>query len=328
MKAAIVALALLAAAPAPAATEPTVLRYSIQHDLVVKDLPANAKSVRVWFWFPPDTREQKVLDVGVREAPLGTRITRESHYGNRYLYAESNGPAPLKLSTEFSLERHVVSIPLDPAKAGPLTPWHRALFADDLNRVVPNMEVTPAMQQLADQLCGSETNVVKQARALYDYIVKGTSHYSKPGGPKSSQRGSAEYCLANKGGACTDMHALFIALARARGIPTRLHFGSRLQAKNEGKDHDPGYRCWVEYFVPGYGWVPTDLAAANTDDTRVDFYFSGLDCRRLEFAEGRNLDLEPHQSGGPLNLLIIAYVEVDGKPWSTFERHVKFTIQP
>ena len=27
--------------------------------------------------------------------------------------------------------------------------------------------------------------------------------------------------------------------------------GSRLKPENEGKDHDPGYRCWPTFFAPG-----------------------------------------------------------------------------
>lgn len=89
---------------------------------------------------------------------------------------------------------------------------------------------------------------------------------------------------------------------------------------------DPGYRCWVQYFVPNYGWVPMDISAANTNPTKRDFYFSGLDNRRVRFAEGRDFDLTPKQDGPRLNLFIIAYVEVDGKPHDGgFTRVLKFT---
>jgi hypothetical protein len=56
-----------------------------------------------------------------------------------------------------------------------------------------------------------------------------------------------------------------------------------------------------------------------------DFYFGGLDERRLLFSCGRDLDLAPKQDGPRVNLFIRAYVEVDGKPYSTFDRVLKFT---
>ena len=191
------------------------------------------------------------------------------------------------------------------------------------------MVVDAKMKALADRLCGSETNVVRQARLLYDYVVDNDQHYSKsPTAPKSSNLGDAEYCLANGGGACTDLHSLFGALARARGIPTRICFGSLLKAQNEGKAMDPGYRCWVLFFVPGYGWTPADLAAANLDPAKKDFYFGGLDDRHILFSRGRDLTLAPKQDGPPVNLFIRAYVEVDGAPYTSFDRTLTFRSPP
>ena len=69
-------------APAPALSETT---YSVRHQMAVKDLPADAKQVRIWFWMPEDTPEQKVLDFKIVEAPEGVRITRDSTYGRSWI---------------------------------------------------------------------------------------------------------------------------------------------------------------------------------------------------------------------------------------------------
>ncbi len=300
--------------------------FKVRHALTVKEIPTEAKIVRVWFWVPDDDDCQKLLDFTVTTAPAECRLTRDATYGHRYLYAEVANPGKtIDLATDFVLVRHAVTVRLDPAKARPLTDWHRATFAEHLRRDCPNMEVTDRIVQLANQLCGDERNVVHQVRGLFDFVVNNTKHYSLTNAPKSSGQGNADYCLDAGGGSCTDQHALFIALARARGIPTRLHFGSRLQAKNEGKDLDPGYRCWVTYFVPGYGWVPMDIVAANTNPAERDRYFSGLDERRIRFVEGRDLELNPRQQGPRVNLFIGAYVEVDGRPHAQFDRVMKFT---
>ena len=44
---------------------------------------------------------------------------------------------------------------------------------------------------------------------------------------------------------------------------------------------------------------------------------------RIEWAEGRDFDLEPRSKVRP-DLVIRGWVEVDGKPHSTFERVVNF----
>jgi transglutaminase-like putative cysteine protease len=315
---------LVAVRPVAVPTPPSAT-YRIRHDLLVKDIPTGSKKVCVWFWLPDDDECQKLLDLKVTAAPEGFRITRDAQNGHRYLFAEAADPKePLRLGTEFVLRRQAVAVDLDPNRAGPLTDAHRKLFAEYLRRDCPHMEVNADVEKLANQLCGDETNVVKQVYKLYDYLVDNTHHYSKTGAPKSSGLGSVSYCLDAKGGGCTDQHALFIALARARGIPTRLHFGSRLQTKNEGKDHDPGYRCWVTYFVPNYGWVPLDVSAGNTTPAEKEHFRSGLDERRVRFLEGRDLELNPRQQGPRVNLLIVAYVEVDGKPHTKFERVLHF----
>ena len=305
--------------------------YRIHHALTVRDLPLETQKVRIWFWIPQEDASQKILDFTVTQAPSGFRTVVDPATGMTYLYSEVLHPqkGSIPIVTDFTLSLRMSHISLDPAKAGPLTVQHRETFAEDLRTDVPHMVVDASMRTLADHLCGSETNVVRQARLIYNYVVDHTQHYSKsPLAPKSSQQGDASYCLANGGGACTDMHSLFCTLARARGIPTRICFGSLLKTQNEGKQIDPGYRCWVLFFAPGYGWITADMAAANLAPEKKDFYFGGLDARHVLFSRGRNLNLAPQQDGPPVNLFLRAYVEVDGKPYTAFDRTLKFAQLP
>ena len=322
--------AAFAADPPAAARRPlSETTYRATQTVTVTGVPEGAKSVRVWCWVPEDRPEQKVLDLRVTAAPEGARLERDPKYGRTFLYAEFTGDAVKSpvVTTGFTVLRRETKLDLDPAKCGPLTPEHARTFADALRTDELNMEVTPDMQATADGICGKETNVVVQAHRIFDFVVdKGTDHYSLTGtAPTGKCLGSASECMAGAGDCCTDQHALFIALARARGIPTRLHFGSRLQPQNEGKDHDPGYRCWVTFFAPGYGWVPVECSAADKMPERREFYFGGLDDARLEFAEGRDHDLAPLQKGPRPDLVIRAYVEVDGKPHRSFTRNLRFT---
>ena len=304
------------AAPAPAAPALSETTYSVRHQVAVKDLPADAKQVRVWFWMPEDTPEQKVLDFKVVEAPEGTRITRDAKYGRHWIFAEAPAdPAkPPRIVTEFRLRRREVRGLADASKAGPITDAHKLAFATELRRDEKHMEVTPEIQKIADDLCGTETNPVLEARKFFDFVIAKSEHYSKSGpSPKGKCLGDCMECLAGTGDCCTDQHALFIALCRARSIPCRLIYGSRLKLDNEGKDYDPGYRCWPRFFAPGLGWVPVDISSADaTKDNDADRWFGGLDDRRIEWAEGRDFDLEPHSAVKP-DLFIRAWVEVDGK---------------
>jgi hypothetical protein len=265
---------------------------------------------------PEDTPEQKVLDFKIVEAPEGVRITRDATYGRSWIHVDvaADAAKPPKIVTEFRLRRREVRGMADASKAGPITAEHRRTFVKELRRDEKHMEVTPEIQKIADELGGTETNPVLQARKFFDFVIGKSEHYSKSGSsPKGKCLGDCMECLIGAGDCCTDQHALFIALCRARGIPSRLIYGSRLNYANEGKDYDPGYRCWPRFFAPGLGWVPVDVSSADaTKDGDGDRWFGGLDDRRIEWSEGRDFDLEPKSAVKP-DLVIRAWVEVDGQ---------------
>ena len=47
---------------------------------------------------------------------------------------------------------------------------------------------------------------------------------------------------------------------------------------------------------------------------KKDYYWGGWDAQRVEYAEGRELTLEPAQEAGPINNFGYIYAEVDGEP--------------
>lgn len=300
--------------------------YNIRQSYAVKELPAGAKQIRGWFWMPQDTPEQRVLDFRVVEGPESLRITRDPRYGRSWLYAEgpANPAKPLRVVTEFTVLRRPVTGMADAEKAGVIREEHRRAFAAELRLDEKHMEVTPTIRKIANEVAGDEKNPVIQARRFFDYVIQKSDHYSMFGAtPKGLCLGSAMECLKGTGDCCTDQHALFIALCRARGIPCRLMYGSRLNPQNEVKDHDPGYRCWPKFYAPGLGWTPLDISSGDTAGDRAGEWFGGLDDARLEWAEGRDFELEPRSAVRP-DLVIRAWVEVDGKPHTGFERILNF----
>jgi transglutaminase-like putative cysteine protease len=252
--------------------------YTVRQSFEVKNLPAGASEVRGWFWMPEDRPEQRVLEFRVVEAPDSLRITRDPRYGRSWLYAEGQADSdrPLRIVTEFKVVREKISGRADAARAGVLTEQDRRAFAAELRLDEKHMEVSPEIRKIANDLAGNEQNPVIQARMFFDYVIEKSDHYSKFGPtPQGKCWGSAMECLTGRGDCCTDQHALFIALCRARGIPCRLIYGSRLNLLNEGKDYDPGYRCWVKFYAPGLGWVPLDVSSGDTAGDRAGIGLAG-----------------------------------------------------
>jgi transglutaminase-like putative cysteine protease len=301
----------------PSAPPPATQTYKVKQTVVLSEIPEGTKKVRLWVAVPEDDRAQEVLDISVASAPGPWSLEREADQGNRFLYVEVPQPKAGSLETvvEFTLRRRSIFVAIDPTKVGLLGDDKRKLFSEELRLDSPHMLVTPDIRAMADKVCGKEANIAVQANLLLEHVASVADHYSKDKTKPNCGLGDAATCLEQGGGCCTDLHSLFIALARARGIPARLQMGYRMKPENSGKEVDPGYRCWVEYFVPGYGWVPSDIVEADAaeGDARLR-WLTGLSERRLWLNAGREFTLNPAQAGGPVNHMSIAYAEIDGKP--------------
>jgi transglutaminase-like putative cysteine protease len=81
--------------------------------------------------------------------------------------------------------------------------------------------------------------------------------------------GDVKFMLENKsfGGKCGDLNALFVALARASGIPARDVYGIRVADskrgyKSLGKSGEitKAQHCRAEFYAQNIGWIPVDPA--------------------------------------------------------------------
>jgi transglutaminase-like putative cysteine protease len=291
--------------------------YDVQQSVILSDIPKNAKKIGLWISIPDDASAQRLLDLSVKSAPGAWKIVRDRDRGNKFLYVDVAKPNAENLSTvvTFSVERSAVQVNLDPAKAVPLSESQKTVFAEELRADSPHMEVTDEIRKIARETVGDEKNPVGQVTKLLNHVAAVADHYSKnPNVPKCGI-GDTKACLQQGGGCCTDLHSLFISLARAIGIPARLQMGYRLQPKNVGIEADPGYRCWAEYFLAGYGWIPTDIVEADAaEGDGKARWFTGLTERRVHLNEGRDFDLPGRKGTARVNHMSIAYAEIDGKP--------------
>ncbi len=314
---AVAPLASPAASPAVAPAQEVVARtYDARQSVRLAEIPAGSKRVQLWVCVPNDSTEQRVLDLAVAEAPAGWHMVTEPEYGNRFLYCEIAEPANPEIAVvvDYTAQR-IEQVPGNVAASCVLRDDHRKIFASDLRLDTPLMSVSDEARRLAAECVQGETDAMRAADKIAAFVADYADHYSKDATKPKCGRGAAEDCLLQKGGCCTDLHSLFIALARAQGIPCRLQFGYRLQAKNDGLAVDPGYRCWVEYFAPGLGWVATDVVVADSVPVAERAgWFRRLDDRRVWCSSGRDFDLVPKQNGPKINTMIIGYAEIDGRP--------------
>lgn len=108
---------------------------------------------------------------------------------------------------------------------------------------------------------------VDKARAIYDWVITNTERNPRTRGcGDGNVKAMLETNTLN--GKCADLNALFVALARAAGVPARDVYGIRVTTSPRGyKSMGPkpgvitkAQHCRAEFYAQGIGWVPVDPA--------------------------------------------------------------------
>jgi transglutaminase-like putative cysteine protease len=131
-------------------------------------------------------------------------------------------------------------------------------------KLLPTYGIT---KTTADEITAGKETDVEKARAIYEWIVENTFRNPKTRGCGA---GDIRYMLESKdlGGKCADLNALYVALARASGLPARDVYGIRVAKSELGyKSLGPSspnitkaQHCRAEVYLREYGWVPVDPA--------------------------------------------------------------------
>jgi transglutaminase-like putative cysteine protease len=175
-------------------------------------------------------------------------------------------------------------------------------------------------KEIAADITKGKKTVLERARAVYDWVV--TTMRRDPE-VKGCGLGEVDRLLVSKGGKCADIHSVFVALARAAGVPAREIYGLRLHKDREG-DITKFQHCWAEFFLPGYGWVVVDPADVlkyklernpSPDElkAKAEYFFGAVDENRVELSRGDHVLLSPAPKAGELLYFMYPHAEADGK---------------
>ena len=315
------------------AADPESVSGEMTMDITV-DAPADGKTIRLWVPYPGDTGYQNIHNVRVSGNYQYQGVYREKENGNLMLYAEWNALAREKpaLSLSFGASTRLRS-EKGAAQAGTDIPVDVMPFLAS----GPHIPTPGKVQEAADKATAGQRGLAGKARAVYDWVVDNTFRDPNVTG---CGIGDVEKTLSQKGGKCTDISSVFVAVARAAGVPAREVFGVRIGKEEGVTDMTKGHHCWAEYYLPGAGWIPVDpadvrkamlekkLDEAGAKEYR-EKYFQALDPFRIALATGgRDFYLNPRQEGGPLNYFMYPYAEVDGKPleWLAAQKELKFKV--
>ena len=296
------------------------------------------EEARLWLPYPMSDKYQLITNIKVSGDFSEEAVYSDRVFQTPMLFARwDKDTKSRKLVFSFDVERQeVVRRDFPPTEAK----WDVADYADYL-KATSLAPTTGSVKTLADKITNGKTTVLAKAKAIYEWIL-GNMYRD----PNTYGCGKGDVCdlLEKPGGKCVDIHSVFVALARASGVPAREVFGLRL-AKVGSEDVSTWQHCWAEFFLPGYGWVPVDPADVrkamlekklDLTDPKItelgNYYWGGIDPYRVKVGTGRDLRLNPRQKGLPLNYLMYPYAEVGNEvpDWldpKTFKYRMTFTTK-
>lgn len=162
------------------------------------------------------------------------------------------------------------------------------------------------IQTLKRKLFDEDLNITQNAKKIYNFIVDNFDYDFEALNKDYVKRKGAKQTLIDKGiGTCMEFTDLFVALARASGIPARelngvaigrgdlveLPLSLNLGVKNQ-------LHAWAEFYDPNFGWVPVDPTWGNTSG--LDF-FTKIGTDHLVFVR-KGINSEYPQPAGSYNI--------------------------
>ena len=276
----------------------------------------------LWVPYPVSGPYQEITAVEIKGDFHHSAVYTDRKYRRPIVYAQwKQGTTARHLEFSFyvkRLERVEKDIPVQEPCWNP----------GDYSRFLEPARLVPTdgkIRELALEITEGCTTVREKISAIYEWTVKNMKRK-----PESKYCGDGDVIqlLKERRGNCVDIHSVMVALARAAGVPAREVFGIRL-GKMNGRISDitKWEHCWAEYFQPGYGWVVLDPAdvlkkmlveklqpSSEKAIKYYNYFFGAVDPLRVRFGTGRDIVLNPRQTGHPLNYLMYPYAEVDGKP--------------
>lgn len=149
---------------------------------------------------------------------------------------------------------------------------------------------TPEIQELSQKIVGEETDPVRKAERIFDWVTKNVPWASSR--EYSTMENIPMYVIENKHGDCGMQGLIFITLCRYNGIPAKWQSGFMLPPGGINL-HD-----WAEVYFEGIGWIPADPShgaySMFHENAQADrFFLGGIDTYRLIVNEDYSCRLYP-----------------------------------
>lgn len=227
-------------------------------------------------WLAPETADQRTVCI-VGDYQKGCRFWIEYEYCVEMPYVDAYGGSSDGASAIGWIPREEKDFP-----------------AHYLGEQLPHIHFTPYLKAITAEIVGEETEPLKKARRIYDYI---TTHlmYSYVRSYFTITE-LVDYAAAGWKGDCGIQALLFINMCRVAGVPARWQSG--LYARPQ----DVGCHDWAMFYAEPYGWLFADCSFGGSAqrmgcEERRQFYFGNLDPYRMPACCQFQADFQPPFEG-------------------------------
>jgi len=242
------------------------MRYEIEHPTVL-----GQQKLVEQLWLPlPNTDGDGTRDLELLQVyPDGYQVL-ELGEQNRALYWANvpalcaQGRCTFGYRFRITLERPEYAIPWSDA---PVYDHESELYQTYIQPQRGIESDNPQIQALAQQIIGDERNVFKQVLKLQSWVQQNIRYADIT----TRYPDDALLCIQAGTGDCAGQSKVFVALARAAGIPARTVSGLLPFTRGVGMldqfgpraawfDQNLSVHVWVEIYLPPLGWVQAEPA--------------------------------------------------------------------
>lgn len=261
--------------------------YNVEYTFEITPNPATIdrrSDLKVWAPIPREWDSQRNVQI-LSVVPEPHARYDDPEYGNSIYYWNFGGEperSSYKFRVKLRLESYEIHAVVDPAKVEPYDTASEEyqLYTGSGHTT----HISPEIREMARIAVGEERNPYLQAQRIWEFVQKRMRY------EQTMERG-IDFLLTTASvdketgelylrGACGQHSALFVALARAAGIPARSvqgfvgwaphlnHSNSHMYSSQDSmisaggfagaEHHGLGPHVWAEFFIPGYGWIPSD----------------------------------------------------------------------
>ena len=258
-------------------------RFELHEEMTVSsDRLTPGETLRIHLPLPVVHAQVKSAELlKTSHAPACVNEETEPH---RSVYFELPYEPGMTVSADFAYEIDAPYVQPDPEKVLAEQPDF------DTEEMPPHVVFTPYLRALVSEIVGEETNPLKKARLIYDFITTKCVYRFMPAYKMIFS--FAEYFAAGQRGDC-GIHAItFITLCRIAGIPAQWRAGLYT------KPDDVGNHDWARFYVAPYGWLYADCSFGGSafragSEMRRDFYFANLEPWRLPLCRAFQQEMNP-----------------------------------